>query len=115
MDEQTQWQLHQSEHPCEYASLLVSPVFAVVLGAADALPLGAEPPLFVPDPPPCSEAPLSLPQLFVYHVLIAVLSLGFVQDEAHIVVNAPPEPVHTVWQKHDQAARDVLDPPLQDD
>jgi hypothetical protein len=66
------------------------------------------PPLF----PPCSEAPLSLPQLLVYHVLMAELSLGFVQEVAHMVVSEPPEAVQTFWQKQDQAWREVLEPPL---
>lgn len=112
---QTQWQLHQSAQSCVNSSLLelVVPLAAEPLGALDADELGAEPPLFVPDPPPCSEAPLSLPQLLVYHVLMAVLSDGLEQVPAHMVVNAPPDWVQTVWQKQDQAWSESLLPPLQ--
>ena len=73
------------------------------------------PPLFVPVPPvlpPCSEAPLSLPQLAVYQVPMAVLSVGLVQEVAHMVVRAPAEAFQTAWQKQDQALREVLEPPL---
>jgi hypothetical protein len=92
-----------------------TPLDAVLLGKLEGaeellagLLLVPVPPLF----PPCSEAPLSLPQLLVYHASMAVLSLGLVQDVAHMVVRAPPEAVQTFWQKQDQAWREVLEPPL---
>ena len=69
-----------------------------------------EPPVLVV--PPCSEAPLSLPQLAVYQVSMALLSVGLVQEVAHMVVSAPADAFQTAWQKQDQAEREVLEPPL---
>lgn len=93
----------------------------VVLGRAAAPEELAAPLLFVlvpvpvpvpPEEPPCSEAPLSLPQLLVYHVSIAVLSLGSVHVVAQTVARDSPEAVQTFLQKQDHAVRLVLLPPL---
>lgn len=114
-ERQTQWQLIQFGHSFVFSPSTYDPPAEVVLGALDgAMELLA--PLFVPVPPElpplCSEAPLSLPQLSVYQVSMAVLSEGLVHVEAHMVVSAPFEAVQTCWQKQDQAVREVLEPPL---
>ena len=91
----------------------------MVLGREEGrLELLAPPLVSVPLPPllplPCSEAPLSLPQLLLYHVATAVLSVGSVQEVAHMVVMAPFEFDHTVLQKHVHAVGSVLEAPLHD-
>jgi hypothetical protein len=91
------------------------PLAAVVLGRVEGTAELLAAPLFVPVPPvlpPCSEAPLSLPQLAVYQVSMALSSAGSVQEVAHMVVRAPAEAFQTAWQKQDQALREVLAAPL---
>ena len=86
----------------------VAPTFELLCAAVpEPLP---PPPLPVP-PPPCSEAPLSLPQLSVYHVPMAVLSLGSLQEVAHMVVRAPLEADQTFLQKHAHVLTSALDVP----
>lgn len=88
------------------------PLLAVVLGRLEAAELAA-PVLPVPVPvPPCSEAPLSLPQLAVYQVEMAVLSVALEQELAHMVVRAPLDDDQTFLQKQAQTETESLDAPL---
>jgi len=83
-----------------------------VLGSAALLLVAAAPAtadeLVAVVPLACSDAPLSLPQLLLNHVVTCWLSTALVQTEAQMPAGVLCMDVHTDWQKQDQMVVSVV-------